>query len=88
MGAWLEPYILNYAFDAIMLNEVDVEVAYAEAQSNIEAFRTCTAGIPEQDPGELLTDEASIAYARQFVDCAVPLVPELREQFSFYYQDE
>ena len=67
---------------------MDVAVAYAEAQSNIEAFRTCTAGIPEQDPGELLTEDASMAYYRQYMDCGVALIPELRERFSFYYQDE
>jgi hypothetical protein len=31
--------------------------------------------------------DAAIDYARQFIDCAVAITPDLREQFSFFYEE-
>jgi|GEM_PF-2146399 len=91
-SAWLEPNFFYYALDNVMLNDADIEAEMMQAEENLGLFRECVAGIdqlPQDQVAELWhTDrDAGLAYTRQFTDCAVTLVPELREQYSFYYQD-
>lgn len=89
LGAFVEPYWMHTAFNDYVLNNVDIETAMQQAQTDILTYRDCTGNIPAVDVTQFIDDpEAGQAYFRQFIDCAVAITPELREQFSFYYQED
>jgi len=91
-GAWIAPDFLYYALDNIIINDADVETELSQAQENINAYNQCVSGI-EKIPSEELNslfdgdDNAWRTYYSQFSDCAITLVPELRNRYSYYYQD-
>jgi hypothetical protein len=78
---------LNKAFDQYVLEDADLETVLAEADQMAKSYRDCASGIPEVDLAELDTQESSLAYYRQFIDCAVGLDPSLKETFSYYYEE-
>ncbi len=91
LGAWLEPYFFYAALDHVILDGTDLETEMAQAEENIAAYRDCIRGIDELSAGELealsqADEQSMIDYLRQYVDCAVNILPDLREQFSFFYQ--
>jgi ABC-type glycerol-3-phosphate transport system substrate-binding protein len=87
-GVYIEQTWLNRAFDNYVLRNGDLEQDLADAQSMISTYRECYEQIPPFDPALYSTPEESIDYYRQYVDCAVQLDASLKEQYSFYYQDE
>ncbi|GAB4517581.1 MAG: hypothetical protein OHK0046_24280 [Anaerolineae bacterium] len=87
LGSYVEQTWLNRAFDAYVLEDVPLETALTEAEESILAYRECTSTIPEQDITQIEDPEASMLYFRQFIDCAVAISPELRETYSFYYEE-
>ncbi len=92
-GSWLEPYFFYYAMDNAVLNDAELEPEMRQAEENLATYRQCTAGIEQVSQSELMqlfenNEDEAIAYQRQFIDCAVTLIPEIRDQFSFYYQDD
>ncbi|GAB4343809.1 MAG: hypothetical protein Kow00117_22270 [Phototrophicales bacterium] len=91
LGAWLEPYFFYTALDRVILHDADLETEMAQAEENIATYRDCIRGIGELSAGELealsqADEQSMIDYLRQYVDCAVNILPDLREQFSFFYQ--
>lgn len=91
-GAWLEPTFFYQGLDNVVLHGGDLETEMAQAEMNIETFRQCTAGIEQVSDTELSNlfqedESAARAYFRQFVDCAVTIIPDLRETYSYYYQE-
>ena len=90
-GAWIKPDFFYHALDNIILNDADIEMELAQAEANIQAYGECADDIDQisqLELGDLFAEdqEAGQAYMRQFVDCAIILVPELQERYSFYYQ--
>lgn len=91
-GAWLEPNFFYHAIDNVVQEDADLMTELQQAEAHIATFRECTAGINQLSDSELndlfeRDQSAGQAYFRQFVDCAVTLVPEFREIYSYYYQD-
>ena len=86
-GVWMESSLLNLTFDDILLNGADVETAFMDGQSYLESYRECAMPIPRLQNRESISNEEAIAHYRQYTDCAIALRPELRETFSFYYED-
>lgn len=92
-GAWLEPNFLYQALDNVVLNGAELEAELMQAQENLDLFRQCTGGIEQlsqQQVADLWEENESDgqAYMRQFIDCATTILPELRDMYSYYYQDE
>lgn len=88
-GAWLEPIWLNRAFDNYVLEGADLDTELALAEENIMTYRECTVGIPEVDIDTIMNDrDSSIAYSRQFTDCAIAISPDLQEHYQFFYEDQ
>lgn len=92
IGAWLEPNFFYMALDNAILEDADLEAELNQAQENIQLYRECSGNIEQlsqQELSDLWEQDQSEgqAYMRQFVDCAVTLAPELRDQYSFYYQE-
>ena len=91
-GAWIVPDFFYNALDNIILNDADIETELTQAEENINTYNECVMDI-EQVPDEELNslfaddDNAWRAYYRQFSDCAIPLAPELRERYAYYYED-
>jgi len=74
---------INLAFDNIVLNDVDVEIALEDAQQYINDYDQCSAGIePPDQPLAELSDEESQDYFIQFLQCAVDVDPSLEDQFG------
>ncbi len=91
-GAWLETDFFYWALDNSILNGADLESEMIQAEENITLYRECVAGIEELSPQEISdmwerSQEEGIAHQRQYTDCAITLVPEMRERYSFYYRD-
>ncbi|MEQ8676777.1 MAG: hypothetical protein RLP44_22595 [Aggregatilineales bacterium] len=92
-GAWIEPAFFYKALDNAILEDADLETELTRAEENIAMFRECSSGIEQLTQEEVTAlyeddQEAGFAYIRQFVDCAVTILPELRNQYSYYYQDD
>ena len=90
-SSWLEGYFFYYALDNVILHDAELEPEMAQAQTNISLFRECVAGIEEISEGDLIAlatedEQAALNYYRQFIDCAVDVLPAMREQFSYFYQ--
>ncbi len=80
---------LNRAFDNIVLEDADVDVALADATQFIEEFSTCTSGIAPLDrPISELSDEEGSEYFNQYLRCAVDVDPTLDEIFGGALEDE
>jgi hypothetical protein len=86
-NGYIEQMWLNRAFDNYVLNNGTLEADLADAAQYIEAFRGCAANIPPYDAAIMNDPELSMAYARQYTDCAINLDPSLKEMFSFYYEE-
>jgi ABC-type glycerol-3-phosphate transport system substrate-binding protein len=87
-GAWIEETWVNQAFDAYVVDNVELETAFEEARENILTYRECIEPYKDQDTTDFEEQEEWMAFTRQFTDCAITIDPDLREQFLFYYQDE
>lgn len=87
-GLFIEQTWMNRAFDNYILKEGNLEQDLADAASMITTYRECYGQIPAFDPSLYSNPEEAVQYYRQYVDCAVDLDPSLKEQYSFYYQDE
>jgi ABC-type glycerol-3-phosphate transport system substrate-binding protein len=86
-NSYVEPMWLNKAFDDYVLKDGDLDKDLADAQTYASAYRECASVIPKVDPTQLTTQEESLAYYKQFVECAVKIDPSMKEPFSYYYQD-
>jgi ABC-type glycerol-3-phosphate transport system substrate-binding protein len=86
-NSYVEPMWLNKAFDNYVLEDGDLESDLAEAQTMAMAYRDCASVIPDPDPDKLTTPEESMAFYRQYTDCAVKIDPSMKETFSYYYTD-
>jgi hypothetical protein len=79
---------LNKAFDNYVLEDGDLESDLAEAQTMAMAYRDCASVIPDPDPTQLTTPEESMAFYRQYTDCAIKIDPGMKDTFSYYYTEE
>ncbi len=70
---FLSQYWMNRAFDNYVLNDGDLEQGLTEAQTNIQAFQECVAGIPAFDPNT----EDQGAFFDQYISCAQKVDPTL-----------
>jgi len=91
-GAWLEPHFLFHALDQAITEDADLVPLLNQADANLTQYRTCIDGIEILSVEEIRTrleddPDFSQAYSRQFVDCAVNILPELRQTYAFFYQD-
>ncbi len=80
-GNWIEQVWFNRVLDSYVLEDGDLETGLADAETNITAFRGCTANIPPYDPAAYVTQEEQSAYYDQFIDCAVQIDPSLEALF-------
>ncbi|MEQ8672609.1 MAG: extracellular solute-binding protein [Aggregatilineales bacterium] len=87
-GAWLETNWLIEIFNGYILDGADLETVMAETQTNIEMYRECISDIPPFEFDEDNPPEDGLAYTRQFTDCAVAISPEMRENFSWIYDQQ
>jgi ABC-type glycerol-3-phosphate transport system substrate-binding protein len=85
-GTWLESNWVNEIFNHAILEGDDLETLMMQTQTDIETYRACTSDIAPQVLDENSTQEESTAYIRQFIDCAVAITPELRDNFSWAYE--
>lgn len=76
---WFEDIWFNRALDRVVLEDGDLEAELAAAETNIIAFRDCTAAIPPLDP--TLPDEQQRAYYDQYIDCGIKIDPSLEARF-------
>ena len=80
---------LNRAFDNIVLEDADVDVALADATQFIDEFATCTSGIEPLDrPFAELSDEEAGDYFNQYLRCAVDVDPSMSEIFGGALEDD
>jgi ABC-type glycerol-3-phosphate transport system substrate-binding protein len=70
-------YWLYEAFDAYVLEDADLELVLAEAETKALTYLTCAADIPPTDYG--LDDETIQAQSDQYIDCALAADPALAE---------
>ncbi|MEO8608514.1 MAG: extracellular solute-binding protein [Chloroflexota bacterium] len=87
-NSYVEPVWLNKAFDNYVLEDGNLESDLAEAQTMAMAYRDCASVIPDPDPDQLTTPEESMAYYRQYTDCAIKIDPSMKDTFSFYYTEQ
>ena len=92
VDAWLEPSFFYLAMDNAVFNEADIATEMAQAEANLQLYRECSDQIEEVDLADLQAQSetdpsAAIIYVREYVDCAVSVVPSLRENYSYYYED-
>lgn len=90
-GAWIETDILRYALNEMFIHDANVAVEAAEATENIQFYRSCADGIESLTQQEIIAQRETnpdfdFEYARQFVDCGISAVPELRQIYSFLYE--
>ena len=80
-GSLIVQIWMNRAFDAYVLEDADLEIVLAEAQTYINDYRVCTDSIEERTPEELsnMEQEEAIAYSSQFSQCAVDVDPTLSD---------
>lgn len=80
---------VNRAFDTIVLEDADVDVALADATQFIDEFATCTNGIESLDrPFSELSDDESSDYFNQYLRCAIDIDPSLDEIFGGALEDD
>lgn len=87
IGDYLATLWLYKAFDNYVLNDGDLETELLAGQALQADFATCIEGIPVMTYAEFGQDrqEEFEDYYFQFVECAVAVDPDLREQFQYFY---
>lgn len=80
---------LNRAFDEVVLEDADLELALEDSTQFIADFASCTSGIAplEGSFSQLNNDEAS-DYFNQYLRCAVDVDPSLEEIFGGALDDD
>ena len=80
---------VNLAFDNVVLNDADLEVALTDAQQFIDDYDQCASGIERlTQPLSVLSDEEAEDYMIQFLQCAVDIDSSLAEPFAPILNDE
>jgi hypothetical protein len=81
ISGWIEQIWFNQALDRYVLEDGDLQVDLAEAETMINSFRECTATIPPYTIDYSNLEEWE-AYYKQFTDCATKIDPDLTERFA------
>lgn len=75
LGGFLRTFWLKRAFDAYVLEDADLEVVLAEAQTHTLDFLACNAALPPYDPGAQSVQDR----VQQIITCAVNADPSMAE---------
>jgi ABC-type glycerol-3-phosphate transport system substrate-binding protein len=87
MGNQLATTWLYKAFDNYVLEDADLEAELLQGQAFQQDYASCIEGIPVRSYAEFGEDnrEEFDDYYFQFIECAVAVDPDLREQFQYAY---
>lgn len=81
VGSFIIQVWLNRAFDRYVLEDGNLDLELADAETFAKAYSDCIAVIPPYDPASMSSIREQINYFRQYLDCATKVDPSLASFF-------